>query len=192
VIVHSYIGQQPVYSEVLHCHIYPTPDYKPPKREKAKTYKGEFKRGPRQKYVTQCALIRDRISAWLRENGPATGRILAERLDISNGSIENSLRYGVNVVFFRLGRADDGHNSWIYGISGQSLADMKTNCDVARFREDVAEALQRLGEARRDEIANVLGVDVKRVGNCLSMNKHLFVYKRLGSTEYVWRLKEAA
>lgn len=195
-ITHSYIGQQPVYSETLRCHIYPMPDYEPPEFMKlpAKQYKGEFKRGPRGEYSTNGKNHekRNRVIAWLRNNGPATCRVIAEQLEIDGKHVENCFRNNGNTLFFVLGVAEDGHNSYIYGLEGQTLDDMTVNCDVVRFPQLIADALRKLGEARCDELAKAMGANIGKVRFYLSTNKDLFTYKRIGSTEYLWRLKEAA
>ena len=194
-ITHSYIGQQPVYSEALRCHIYPTPDYKPPKFMKLiRTYKGEFKkesnkvRYPNGTYHGN----REKVIAWLRENGPATCSVIAGAIGTRTRNIERCVCSSYNKMFCVVGVTDDEWGNCIYGLNGQTLADMKVDCRTILLHRTVADALRKLGQASAVELATTAGVNVRSVRFCLSSNKHLFTYTRISTTEYLWRLKEAA
>jgi hypothetical protein len=88
VIVHSYIGQQPVYSEVLRCHIYPTPP------AKVTMVEIEIDR-PEERRAIYRPLVEDCLS----QNGPLTARMIAEKTGLQKHQVNSALESKKGLLF---------------------------------------------------------------------------------------------
>lgn len=192
-ITHSYIGQQPVYSEALRCYIYPTPDYEAPEFVSLKQLQKE-----REKFVaysnfftTRRAKFRDEVIALFRDKGPMTTSVMAKHIDKTPSALYNVLHDHVG-VFIVLGKADDGRGSSIYGLPGQTLDDVTQCLDVVFDYKRVAKYLSEHGPSIPSVIAEALQLRGDVVRSSLSDHPELFSKQRSVNNRYIWRLKEAA
>lgn len=191
-IIHSYIGQQPVYSEALKCHIYPAPDYEAPEfvsvkqlqkeREKFVTYSNHF--------TTRRAKFRDEVIALFRDKGPMTTRIMAKHINKTASALYNVLhdRAGVFVV---LGKANDGLGSAIYGLPGQTLDDVTQCLDVEFAYKRIAKFLEENGPSFPGDIAKALNLKNAVVSSALSDYPNLFVKQDKSRSRPIWMRKVA-
>jgi hypothetical protein len=195
-IIHSYIGQAPIYSKELHCHIYHTSDYEVPEfisfeelqRQREKFAKHYENAKLRQAFTAHRMETKDMLVKWFTENGPATAVVISRYTDKSSQAIHNALRWH-GTVFVRLGVADDGYRSAIYGLAGQTLQDMTINCDSERLYHRLVKYLAEHGTGKVPGIALALCVTENRVGSCLSSYRDVFENQKIGRHEFVWRLK---
>lgn len=192
-ITHSYIGQQPVYSEALKCHIYPTPDYEAPEFISTEALKKE-----REKFVaysnyftTRQAKFRDEIIALFRDKGPMTTRVMAKHINKTTSALYNVLHDHVH-VFVVLGKADDGLGSAIYGLPGQTLDDVTQRLDVVFDYKRIAKYLSEHGPSIPSVIAEALQLRNNVVHSSLSDHPELFAKQRSHNNRYIWSVKEAA
>lgn len=189
-ITHSYIGQAPIYSTELRCTIYPTPDYEVPEfvslAELEKQREKFVKHS--QHFSAQRSATKDMLVKWFTEYGPATTMMIAKQTGNSDKMIHGSIKWN-DKTFVKLGVADDGYRSVIYGLVGQTLQDMTINCNVERLYHKIIKYLAEHGTSKVPLIAQALEVSENRVGSCLSSYRDVFENVRIGRHEFIWRLK---
>jgi DNA-directed RNA polymerase subunit F len=174
VIVHSYIGQQPVYSEVLRCHIYPTSDYKPPK----------FK----PKVIVEQVIDRSEYSMtvhllykYLRKRKPSTASQISKEFGYTARHIRQVLRCNPNV--FRVVREE---MPALFTVVDNPVITKKSVC----FR--IYEYMLVHGWATISGLSRVLDVKLSTISESIRHHGELFVRDGKYGKEKVWRLKEAA
>lgn len=187
-IIHSYIGQAPVYHSVLKCTIYPTPDYEPPEFMEPSKPKPQIYH---IRYAERSGKTYAAIVQWLKEHGPATKKIIGVGLGKSDQAIRRSIAWSPS-AFVELGRANDARHSAIFGLVGQTLGDMTINCDVERFYQRIAKYLAAHGESRVPDIAKAVASTESRVSSCLSHYSAIFQNTQVGKYDFIWKLKDAA
>lgn len=191
-ITHSYIGQAPVYSEALHCTIYPTPDYKIPEFVSTEALKKE-----REKFVayshyftTKRALFKEAVVKLLSEKGPMTTRVIARHVKKTTSALYNMI-HDHGGAFVVLGEADDGCNSAIYGLPGQTLADVTQKLDVEFDYKRIAKFLEANGPSFPGDIAKALNLKNSVVSSALADYPNLFVKKDKSRSRPIWMRKAA-
>lgn len=175
---YSYIGKQPVYSEFFHCHIWPTPP--------AKVTEIDVELPVIEKKASQPRPLLNRlILNYLSSNGPATARIIGDSIGHTPSAVANVLRNNPN----RFVKISEEYHVW--GIPGQTMADMKHECRVP-YRDRIVRYLRLVGEADSQQIANHLRISREVTITVISASRDKFDVVRRVDNAVTWKLKEAA
>ena len=173
---YSYIGKQPVYSELYHCHIWPTPSAKVTEIEIELPVVEKKEQAPRP-------LLYKLILDYLLENGPATARVISDSIGGARGAVACVLR-GNPKRFIKISQ-----QYHVWGLPGQTMDDMRCDYRVP-YRDRIIRYLRQVGEADSQQIANHLRISRTVAIEAISASRDRFdVVRRVENAVNNPRLK---
>lgn len=172
--VYSYIGKEPVYSELFKCHIWTSP---PPKI----TFT-EIELSPETRRVEYRHIVRDCFAT----HGPLTARMVAEKTGLQMHQISGALNTYRGKMFLRL---CDRHNIW--GLVTQTIADVRFTIKPHSY-DVIAEYLKTVEVATSNDIEAHTGIDRKSAVVAMVKHRELFQMVNRAGRAKLWKLKDKA